>query len=192
MQNPVTRYCTFAGMFRLFAMFSCDYYIPAFFLSNYPGFSTQFSICAAAITLCGGMFSSMVGGFLSDKYGKKNNLAYSRIAQIGALIAWPFFTMSVLTTNNFWISVLGTLGKYVFGENWWSPNMTMIQKTVPSNKYGKTVSAYQFYTIMAGCSATVIFGYLVNLLGGVGNGPLIGKILAGCCSVGYVGSIISW
>jgi nitrate/nitrite transporter NarK len=113
-------------MFRFFGMFSCDYYIPAFFLTNYPSFSNQFSICAALITVFCGMLSSLSGGILSDKLGKKNHLAYSRIAQIGALLAWPFFTMSVLTTNNFWISILGTVGKYILGENWWSPNLTMI------------------------------------------------------------------
>ena len=40
LQNPVSRYCTFAGMFRIFGMFACDYYIPAFFLSNYPSYGT--------------------------------------------------------------------------------------------------------------------------------------------------------
>ena len=70
--------------------------------------------------------------------------------------------------------------------------MTMIQKSVPSNKYGGTVSAYQFYTILAGCAATLIIGYLVNLLNASANPVMIGRILAGVCTTAYVGSITSW
>ena len=35
-KNPVTRWTTIATMFRFVAMFACDYYIPAYFLSVYP------------------------------------------------------------------------------------------------------------------------------------------------------------
>jgi MFS family permease len=36
MTNPVTRFATIGTMFRFFSMFACDYFMPAFFLKNYP------------------------------------------------------------------------------------------------------------------------------------------------------------
>jgi len=35
-KNKVTRYSAIAASFRFVAMFACDYFLPAFFLMNYP------------------------------------------------------------------------------------------------------------------------------------------------------------
>ena len=43
-QNPVTRYCSLAGGFRTMITFSCDYFLPLFFILSYPQFKTQFSV----------------------------------------------------------------------------------------------------------------------------------------------------
>ncbi len=38
MKNPVTRYATLGSCFRYMSVFAQDYYLPAFFLMNYPQF----------------------------------------------------------------------------------------------------------------------------------------------------------
>lgn len=96
MRNPVTRYATFGSMFRFFGMFACDYYLPSFFLGNYPSFNKQFGILIALITGFGGIFSSVLGGILADKLSPKDDKAFARICKWGSLLAWPFFTASVL------------------------------------------------------------------------------------------------
>lgn len=88
--------------------------------------------------------------------------------------------------------MLGTAGKYFFGENFWGPNIAMISGSCPKNKIGNYVSAQQFYNILAGCAATLLFGQLVNVFNCAGNAVAIGRILAGFCSVGYLGSIFAW
>ena len=54
--------------------------------------------------------------------------------------------------------------KYLIGEGCWGPIITMIQKSVPQKKFINFVSAYQFFYIVGGCLATIIFGGIVNFL----------------------------
>lgn len=72
------------------------------------------------------MFSSISGGILADKFIKKNPRTYSDICMWGSLLGWVPFTLSVLLTGNFWVSIAMTAGKYILGENHWSPNMTLL------------------------------------------------------------------
>jgi len=85
-----------------------------------------------------------------------------------------------------------TFLKYLIGENFWSPNITMIQKSSPPEKFGNYVSAYQLFTILAGCISSFTFGLLINYFDCGLNPKMIGRLLAGFCTVGYGGAIISW
>jgi len=122
-------------------MFACDYYIPAYFLGTYPQYRAQFSYVFAGIVACCGLISSIQGGVLSDKFKTKSHKAYSNIAIAGAAIAWPFQLVACLCTNNFWLAMGGTAGKYFFGENFWGPNIALISNSCPRNKLGNYVSA---------------------------------------------------
>ena len=110
----------------------------------------------------------------------------------GSALALPGFALSMLITNNFYLSMFGYGLKYLFGENFWSPNITMIQKTTPSNKFGSYMSAYQCFTIMSGCASTLLMGFLINYLGIAKDPVALGKVLAGVCSFAYAGSIVAW
>ena len=140
-KNPVTRWATIATMFRFVSMFACDYYIPAYFLGTYPQYRAQFSYVFAGIVAFCGLSSSILGGVLSDKFKTKSHKAYSWISIGGAAIAWPFQLLACLCTNNFWLAMCGTAGKYLFGENFWGPNIAMISNSCPRNKLGNYVSA---------------------------------------------------
>ena len=45
---------------------------------------------------------------------------------------------------------------------------------------------------MAGCSATLVIGALINYFDCAKNPLMLGRILAAVCSVAYIGAIISW
>lgn len=111
---------------------------------------------------------------------------------MGSVLGLPFFLASTLITNNFWLSIAATGIRYFVAENFWSPNVTMISKSCPAEKYGNMYSAYQFYTIMAGCVSTMAFGGIVNWLNCANNPVALGRILAAFCGIGYVGSTIAW
>ena len=100
--------------------------------------------------------------------------------------------MSCLTLNNFWVSITGVGGKYLFGENFWGPNIAMISNSCPPKKLGNYVSAQNFFNIIAGCLTTLVFGSVVNTFNLANNSAMIGRLLAVFCSIGYGGSCLAW
>jgi len=137
----------------------------------------------ALIVVSCGMTSCVGGGLLADRFPTK----YSKICQYGSLLAWPFFIGSVLLTNNFWLSLSFVALKLLLGDNFWSPNITLLQKNTHADKQGNMVSAYQFLNILAGCLSMVMFGCLA------GTNPVqIGRNLALFGTVGYLGSAYCW
>jgi hypothetical protein len=83
----------------------------------------MYAICVVTA----GLSSSISGGVLADKFGPKNPKAYSKISLIGSAIAWPFFLGAVLIQNNFYLAMACIYVKYLIGECYRSPNITMIQ-----------------------------------------------------------------
>jgi len=131
MMNPVTRYCTLAAVSRFVSMYAIDYFLPAFFLLSYPSKRTTFSLAKCSITVVFGMLTSLTGGILADKYSKVSNKAYSYICIASSLFGIPSLCLSVLITNNFWLSLFGLSMRYLLSENFKSPNITMLQKASP-------------------------------------------------------------
>ena len=86
------------------------------------------------------------------------------VCVIGNIIAMPLFLISVLTTDNFYLAMTMVALKYIFGEMWKSPNLTMMQDTVDPRKFGNYVSAYQFFYVMSGCVSLIVFGWISNTL----------------------------
>ena len=97
-QNPVTRYCSLAGGFRTMITFSCDYFLPLFFVLSYPEFKTQFSVLYGTTQMLGGFASSVMGGLLAKKFGPTN---YWKICIASALLPLPWILACVLQTGWF-------------------------------------------------------------------------------------------
>jgi hypothetical protein len=135
-----------------------------YFLRNYVNFRPEFALFYSMIVLFGGFTSALAGGVICDKFGAGKPMMKANVCIIGNMIAMPMFLAGVLCTGNFWFSLLMIAGKYLFGEPWKSPAITMMQNTTDPKKFGNIVSAYQFFYIMAGCLSTVMFGAIVNYL----------------------------
>ena len=159
-----------------------------FFLRNYAANRPEFAVFYSLIVLFGGFTSALMGGIICDKFGAGKPMTKAWVAIIGNLTAWPMFSAAVLLTGNFWLSLAMIAGKYLFGEPWKSPAITMMQNTTKPTKFGNIVSAYQFSYIMSGCLSTVLFGAIVNKLNCAGNAIAIGKILYYFCTIAYLGS----
>ena len=127
--NPISFWVTIGTMCRYLEPY---YYFPSFFMLAYPQFTSKFAIYNGLIYLFGGLFSTIVGGILSDKYSKKHVKAGSWSIILGSLFGLPLSVLSMLITNNFYLSIGLFAGKVLFSENWYSPSITMIQNTVPS------------------------------------------------------------
>jgi sugar phosphate permease len=100
--------------------------MPAFFLMNYPEYRAQFILLKTLFTMSGGLFSNLLAGIISDKYSKSNPYIYSQISKWGSFLVMPFLFTASWCSNNFWISISCILAKYVIGEGYWGPTITMI------------------------------------------------------------------
>lgn len=78
------------------------------------------------INLICGFISSLAGGLISDKFGNGKPMFKAWVCIAGNMIAMPFFVASVLTTDNFYLSMAFTALRFLFGEPWRSPSVTMI------------------------------------------------------------------
>ena len=69
MKNPTCRWMTFAGMCRNIDLYSIVYFMPVFFLRNYPEFKTVYCLYNGLIISIAGICATLVSGLISDKYG---------------------------------------------------------------------------------------------------------------------------
>jgi hypothetical protein len=113
-------------MFRYFGIYACDFYYPFFILRCYPEKSETFAVLYGLIVLVCGFSSGLTGGLISDNYGLKNKMTKALVCIIGNLVAIPLFLLSVLTTDNFYFVISMVALRYIFGEVWKSPNLTMM------------------------------------------------------------------
>lgn len=139
-----------------------------------------------------GFISSLGGGMIADKFGNGRPMCKAWVCIAGSLIALPFFAGSVLITNNFWLSLACTAARFLFGEPFRSPSVTMIQNSSNPEKFGNLVSAYQFYQKMTTVAAAFVIGSLFSYFGVSHNPSRIGPILAGIGSFAYSTSAIAY
>ena len=66
-----------------------------------------FSWARCLISVFCGMCGNVISGMISDKYSKTSNKAYSKICMASSLFGIPLTCLSVLITNNFWVSLIG-------------------------------------------------------------------------------------
>ena len=124
--HPVSRWATLGACFRYFGITACDYYVPMFFLRNYVAHRAEFASFYALIVVFCGFTSSVAGGLICDKFGKGRPMLKSWVCIIGNLIAMPMFAAGILCTDNFYFSIGMMTFKYLFGEPWKSPAVTMM------------------------------------------------------------------
>ena len=127
MKNPVLRYCTLGGMCRFFESYTIVYFCPAFFALKFPGFIQQYSTLNAICLGIFGFTGAILGGYISDKGH------YSRVCQVCAALAMPFAVGTFILANNFWGAIICLALKYLAGEAWGSPAVTMMQNITPSH-----------------------------------------------------------
>ena len=144
----------------------------------YPGFKGPFAKLNGLSMSTFGFMSALIGGILSDRYSKKHPRTMSNICIASAILVIPFQLMAFLTTGNFWISMSCLAIKYLIGEAWASPQISIMQSTLPKDKQGAMISANTFYMTMTGTVGTLVCGYISNYLNASANPVMLGKLLA--------------
>jgi hypothetical protein len=64
--------------------------------------------------------------------------------------------------DGIWFPILCTNFYFLVGECSWPANVTMMQRAFPAEKFGGTISVYQFFNVLGGCTATAVLGFVIN------------------------------
>ena len=104
-RNPVIPFCLIAAFLRNIGGSAMTYFLPVFFLKNFPAFKTVYASSNALIMSSLGMASGIIGGLIGDKYTKKYKMTPAYIAMSGAVLGLPLYAIATLQTSNFWLSM---------------------------------------------------------------------------------------
>lgn len=105
LSNPVNKWCMLGSFIRNIGGSCITYYLPVFFLKNYPMFKAQYATANALILSGLGLLSGIIAGFVGDKFAKTNKMTNAYICMSGTSIALPLYALATLQTGNFWLSM---------------------------------------------------------------------------------------
>lgn len=120
-KNKCFVYLIIASFFRFFGGYSLGFLSATFFDHRYPENTTQFAYMNTVIIVGGGLPSSFLGGYLSDKLENRIPNIKGLIAGLGALVAVPFITITFIVQPGFWTAIVSYYFGYFFAEMWYGP-----------------------------------------------------------------------
>lgn len=180
--------------FRNFAGSVNTYYVPVFFLRNFPAFKTAFSTLNALNLSVLGMISGIVAGVISDKFEVKNKnyMTKAWIIILGCTVALPMLALTTLQTTNFWLSMLCNMILTLFIANFSGQAITMMQNSSDKIIQPLVISTYFFAATMGQTAGPYAMSILTKYFDVVGNPALYGPIITGVAALGFLGTCPLW
>jgi len=192
LKNPVNRFVLLGTLFRNFGGSCTTYFLPLFFLKNFPLFKAQYSFVNSVILSIFGLTSGICGGIIADKYEKKNLFTKALICIIGSAAALPLIGAATLQTTNFWLSMACFMMFTLLTSAFSGPAITMMQNSSPKNQQGSVVSSYFFVVTLAQTLGPLVLGFLCNKFGAVANPTIYGPLITLTTFIGFLGSCPWW
>jgi hypothetical protein len=148
------------GMCRFWQAFAIIYFSIAFFaVYQMP---IQYGLWNAFSVSVGGFGSSMIAGYISDKYEKRNLMTKALVAAIMSFNSIFTCMLLFLVTGSFAFSMSMVFVTYLFGEGWLAPTFAMIQTVIDVQYKGAAIGVFQFATAMSGTMALVTVGSIIS------------------------------
>jgi nitrate/nitrite transporter NarK len=127
-KNPVNKWCLLGTFFRNFGGSITTYYLPVFFLKNYPLFKSQYAFVNSVVLSVLGLTSGIIGGIIADKFEVKSLWTKALICIIGSAAAIPLIGIATLYPS-FWVG-MGAFSFFTLLASAFSgPAITMMQNT---------------------------------------------------------------
>ena len=96
MANKTGLYVIAGASFKMMADYAVSLFQPLFFAANFPGNSSEFIFANAFYYLVPTTIGAVAGGYLSDKYEKKNYWSKAIICSSANLMAAPLCAKALL------------------------------------------------------------------------------------------------
>jgi len=154
------RHLSFAGALHAFVGYGVALFLPSFFIRVH-GYSLKETATYLFLIGLTGMIGTFLGGYLGDRYGKKDKRWYMGIPGIATLLAVPFAVMFYMTDDPTMALILAIPG-YILGPMYLGPTFAMTQSLV---------------TPAMRALASAILLFVLNLIG-LGLGPVAAGALS--------------
>ena len=154
-----------AGAFHAFVGYGLGAWFPAFFVRLHgmtPGTLGQW---LSWITALGGLIGAFAGGWIADRWARKNPRARPYMGLIGALasIVPLFITLLVTDTQ---LALLFLLPYNILTTLWLGPTVAIIQELVPPAMRSMASAVFLFIVTIIGLGAgPQVVGILNDLIG---------------------------
>lgn len=151
-----------ASFFRFMGGYTIGLQSATFFMHRYPDHTAQFAMMTPVVVICGGLPSSFIGGYLSDKYDILIPTIKGRIAGYGALAACPFILITFVVQPTFWVSIWSLFIAYLFAEMWYGPAHAQINNLFPSEVQGFAVAIFNIAGLISGTLVSIVVSKLIQ------------------------------
>ncbi|HEU4427627.1 MAG TPA: MFS transporter [Myxococcota bacterium] len=130
--------------FSAFAGYGFGVWKPTFLMRVHEFSLKDAGFAVGFVNLFTGILSSLLGGWLADRLGKRNPRWPMRVAALSALLALPF-TLAFLFYPNPWIALLVIAPLGAVGGMWPPPTYAGSQNLVPAHMRALTTAIMLFF-----------------------------------------------
>jgi MFS family permease len=148
-RNKTCMWLTIGAIIRCWQTYTLSYYNFAYFSATFNMDALYGSLNAVAI-LFGGVASSLLSGYISDKYEPVNYRTKSYVCVFTSLVAVPIIAVTYTTSFSFYFSVTFVFLEYLLAEGWIPPTLSMILACIDPMYKGLAVGIFLFATSMSG------------------------------------------
>jgi len=173
-----------AGGLRFFGGIGIGSFMPQFYQKKFNK-QEEYALINAAVVSVGGALSSYFGGYLADRWSKRQVKARAWVPAIGCLLGLVPF-IGTLYFTNFYVSLVCYFFEYLFAECWFGPAISIIQIRIPAGARGVAVSLFLFTAQMVGNAAPALYGSIWNN----GTAPALQTLLLFGTAGSYIGSAL--
>ena len=178
-----------ATFIRIIASYFILYNIPRFFTGVFPLYDREYSVLKATLpffTIVSVVGGGVFGDYYDSEKGGRRYRMRGYISAIGTIITIPTLYVCFFLQYSFWTSAAALILGQLFGQQFFSLSISMVNNMLPSHLQG-TGSAIYLFTL--NLSLTVSQLALSAATSGVEDNSKYGEILGWFSLFSFVGSI---
>lgn len=144
--------------------YGLGFWLPSFIARSHGLDLSSTSNFLGTITITGGIAGILLGGYLTDHFGKRDRRAYVRIPAIAFLIGFPFL-MAGVYVESLPLTFVLLLIPQAMGYIWTGPSVSIIQNIAPASIRATVSAVYLLIVNFIGLGiGTMVFGLLSDAL----------------------------
>ncbi len=149
---PTGRRLAFAAGLHAFVSYGLGAWIPAFFVRMHHMTPGELGGWLSWITALGGGAGTFFGGWIADRWARRQPLARIYVAFIGVVLAIPIVAASLLLKHTQW-ALLAYLPASICSTLWIGPTFAIAQDLVPPTMRAMTSAVFLFIATIIGMGA---------------------------------------